>query len=98
MNSFSLIIRLKIFLSLLSLGKCLDTRARKRCPMLVLTFLLNGGLYQRMSFRRLFFFCSVSLPHRIMCTDNRYHEGSSDMEELLYQNMLCWMTGMKGVC
>ena len=30
--------------------------------------------------------------------NNRYHEGPSDMGELLYQNMLCWMKGMKGVC
>ena len=36
------------FLSLWSLGKCLSTRARNLCPMLVLVFLLKGGLYQRM--------------------------------------------------
>ena len=36
------------FLSLRSLGKCLSTRARNLCPMLVLVFLLKGGLYQRM--------------------------------------------------
>ena len=28
------------------MGKCLSTKARNLCPMLVLTFLLKGGLYQ----------------------------------------------------
>ena len=35
-------LRLKIFLSLWSFGKCLSTRARNLCPILVPTFLLNG--------------------------------------------------------
>ena len=48
-------LRLKIFLSLWSFGKCLSTRVRNLCSILVLKFLLNGGLYQRMLFRCLFF-------------------------------------------
>ena len=51
----SMMLRLKIFLSLLSFAKCLSIKPRNLRPMLVLTFLLNGGLYQRMSFRCLFF-------------------------------------------
>ena len=43
-------LRLKIFLILWSFGKCLSTMARNLCLILVLTFLLNGGLYQRMLF------------------------------------------------
>ena len=38
------VLRLKIFLSLWSFGKCLSTRARNLCPILVLTLLLNGGV------------------------------------------------------
>ena len=37
-----------------SLWKCLSTRERNLCPTLVLTFLLNGGLYQSMLFLGLF--------------------------------------------
>ena len=33
-----MVLRLKIFLSLWSLGKCLSTRARNLCPMLVLVY------------------------------------------------------------
>ena len=50
-----MVLRLNIFLSLLSFAKCLSIKPRNLRPMLVLTFLLNGGLYQRMSFRCLFF-------------------------------------------
>ena len=42
-----------------SFGKCLFTRARNLCPILVLTFLLNGGLYQRMLFHCLYFWLLV---------------------------------------
>ena len=34
--------------------RCLSTRAMNRCPMLLLTFLLNGRLYQSMLFCGLF--------------------------------------------
>ena len=33
------------FSELVIFGKCLSTRARNLCPMLVLVFLLKGGLY-----------------------------------------------------
>ena len=36
------------FPELVVLGKCLSTRTRNLCPMLVLVFLLKGGLYHRM--------------------------------------------------
>ena len=36
------------FPELVVLGRCLSTRARNFCPMLVLVFLLKGGLYHRM--------------------------------------------------
>ena len=42
--------RLKIFLKF-----CLSTRAGNLSPMLVLVFLLKGGLYQRMLLRSRFF-------------------------------------------
>ena len=42
------------------MGKCLSTRARNLCPMLVLVFLLKGGLYQRMLLRCRFFRLHVS--------------------------------------
>ena len=42
------------------MGKCLSTRARNLCPMLVLVFLLKGGLYQRMLLRCRFFRLLVS--------------------------------------
>ena len=45
-----IVLRLKILLSLWSFGKCLSTRAENQCPILVLTLLLNGGLYQSMLF------------------------------------------------
>ena len=48
-------VTIKDFLSLWSFGKCLSTRARNLCPVLVLMFLLNGGLYQSMLFHCLFF-------------------------------------------
>ena len=38
-----MVLRLKIFLSLWSLGKCLSARVRNLCPILLLTFLLKGG-------------------------------------------------------
>ena len=50
-----MLFRLKMFLSLWSLGKCLSIRARNLCPMLVLVFLLKGGLYQTMLLRCRFF-------------------------------------------
>ena len=50
-----MVFRLKIFRSLWSLGKCLSIRARNLSLMLVLVFLLNGGLYQMMLLRCLFF-------------------------------------------
>ena len=53
-----MVFRLKIFLCLLSLGKCLSTRARNLCPMLVLVFLLKRGLYKSMLFCR--FFCLLA--------------------------------------
>ena len=43
-------VAIKILLSLWSLRKCLSTRAKNRCLILVLTFLLTGGLYQSMLF------------------------------------------------
>ena len=49
-------VAVNIFFSLLPLGKCLFIRVRKLCPILLVTFLLYGGLYQRMLFRFLFFF------------------------------------------
>ena len=48
-------VTIKDFLRLWSFRKCLSTRARNLCPILVLTFLLNEGLYQKMLFRCLFF-------------------------------------------
>ena len=44
-------VAIKYFLSLWSLRKCLPVRAMNLCPIL----LLNGGLYQSMLFRSLFF-------------------------------------------
>ena len=40
----------KILLSLWFFGKCLSSMARNLCLILVLTFLLNWGLYQSMLF------------------------------------------------
>ena len=37
----------------------LSTRVKNLCPILVLTFLLNGGLYQSTLFRGLFFYFLV---------------------------------------
>ena len=48
-------VSIRILLSLWSFWKCLSTRAKNLCPILVLTFLLNGGLYQNLLFRCLFF-------------------------------------------
>ena len=55
------------FSELVIFRKCLSIRARDLYPMLVLVFLLNGGLYQMMLLRCLFFrlfvvggsYCSV---------------------------------------
>ena len=44
------------YFPLLPVGKCFIIRVRKLCPILLVTFLLYGGLYQRMLFRFLFFF------------------------------------------
>ena len=52
---------MKIFLSFWSLGKCLSTSVRNLWPILVLTFLLNGGLYQRMLLRCLFLRLAVAV-------------------------------------
>ena len=43
-------VTLKILLSLWSLGKYLSAMARNLCLILVLTFLLNGRLYQSILF------------------------------------------------
>ena len=42
-------VQLTICLSFSYFGKCLSTRAGNLCPILVLTFLLNEGLYQSCS-------------------------------------------------
>ena len=43
-------VRLKILFSLWSFGKYLSSMVRNLCLILVLTFLLNWGLYQSMLF------------------------------------------------
>ena len=43
-------VTIKDFSNLWSFGKCSSTVARNLCLILVLTFLLNGGLYQCMLF------------------------------------------------
>ena len=48
-----------ILLSLWSLGKHLLTKGRTPWPMFELTFVLNGELYQRISFLCLFFLSFV---------------------------------------
>ena len=48
-----MVLRLKIFLSLWSLGKCLSTRVRNVSDIVADVF-AEGGLYQRMLFRCLF--------------------------------------------
>ena len=48
-------IAVKDFSRLVVSWEVLSTRVRNLCPILVLTFLLNGGLYQSMLFRCLFF-------------------------------------------
>ena len=44
------------FPQFVTVGKCFFIRVRKLCPILLVTFLLYGGLNQRMLFRFLFFF------------------------------------------
>ena len=42
-GKFKCLVQLLRLLSLWSFGKCLSTRARNLRPIMVLTFLLNGG-------------------------------------------------------
>ena len=56
------------FAELVVLGKCLSTRARNLCPMLVLVFLLKLGLYHRMLSRCRFPVCSFWLVRTVECS------------------------------
>ena len=90
-------LRLNIFLSLLPVGKYFFIRVRKLCPIFLVTFLLYGGLYQRMLFRFLFFFFVGSVGS-VTYADIRNHVEPFGIRVLLDRNMLCWMRGMKVAC
>ena len=49
------VVSVEDFPELVVFGKCLSIRARNLCPMLVLVFLIKGGLYQRMLLHCRFF-------------------------------------------
>jgi hypothetical protein len=63
--------------SLWRIGKCLSIRLRKLRPMLVLTFLLKGGLNQMM-LRCLFLrgCCGVSFMYRLIVCYRNYFRGA----------------------
>ena len=80
-----------ILLSLWSLGKHLLTKGMTSWPMFELTFVLNGELYQRISFLCLFFQSFVFLSRFIIgkCIDNRSRLVLSGTGLRLGQKRLC---------
>ena len=98
-----IVLRLEIFPSLRSFGKCFSTRARNLCPILVLMFLLNGGLYQSMLFPCLFFcllvmggLCRVyQYPH---LSSAFWYGGAAWLKDALWDErddcLLCMPVGM----
>ena len=73
-------------------------RARNLCLMLVLVFLLKGGLYQRMLLRFRFSVCLFWLVRTVVCSGIHFRRVLSGMEGRLGQRMLCRMIGTTVVC
>ena len=74
------------------------TKDRNRWPMSVLTFLLNRGLFQRISFLVCSFSCLSQSAHIGGCIDNRARQVLSGTGVRLGQMRFCRMRGAKGVC